>query len=146
MYCTADDLRANIGGLTSANTKAPTAFLEDVADRKSQHIDSVISNRYETPVVEADSPKAFAILKDICIELCRPVISKKLSVATSGVSQTPVTGLEDEAKTRLEQIRDGYYQLLDAEKCEEDACMLFDAGQYDLDKLDSIPYTLQNES
>lgn len=134
MYCTPADLIANIGGLTADNTKTPTSFLQDVIDRKCAYINSQISNRYVTPVVQADSPNSYLILKDICINLSREDVAIKLNVATiSGENDQspPYVRMVARAMDHLANIRTARLDLPDAVRCSE--CEAFRAGYYNTD-------------
>ena len=146
MYCTADDLIANIPGLTADNKKAPTPFLNDVIKRKTAHINSMISRRYEIPVNETSSPISFAILKDICIELSRSSVTKRLSMKSiGGDAQTPSGGEYSKSEKRLYEIRSGNYDLPDAVECPNADCDVFGVGSYDATNLESLPYPLPTE-
>ena len=118
MYCSVDDLRDNISGLTPTNTKAPTAYLEDLINRKTALINSYIGQVYKTPVIQADSPTPFYILKDICIDLCRDAVALKLDFALSNepeFSQFPTKSPSDKAMTLLKKIKEEKVSLPDAE-------------------------------
>ena len=137
MYCTAEDLRSNIGGLTATNTKAPEEFLEEKIKEKCAHINSMIGRRYKLPITLVDHPDAFYILKDICIELVRPAVAIKLLVATGEVNQKPETGMAAQAEKRLVAIREGKYDLPNVETCND--CQVFESGYYDDCEADGIP-------
>lgn len=141
-YCTAADLRANISGLTTDNTKAPEAFLTAIAERNSAHIDAMICGVYALPITSDDHPKSFCILQEICINLCRTNVAAKLGISVSfveGVKQIPTDMmLASQAKKILEQIKDGKYKLPDAPECGE--CDVVAFGYYDTDEVNGIPF------
>ncbi len=142
-YCIRDDLYLNIAGLTSDNTKAGPEFLEDVIGRKSAHINAMIGDRYTVPVLEDSSPISFKILKDVCIELARLSIAKKLDIATpdSYPDQHPVIERSDEPEAVLRKIRKGSYTLPDAAPCGAGNCGLFQSGDYCVTNLKGIPHS-----
>lgn len=142
MYCTVNDLRENIGGLTETNTKAPKEFLTNLIERKCAHINSMIGRRYVLPINADDHTDAFNILKDICIELARPMVAIKLSVATgTDVDQKPENGMAADAERRLLEIKEGRYDLPGVELCT--GCATFESGEYDNLEADGVPVEIR---
>ena len=141
MYCTVEDLRLNIGGLTATNTKAPESFLQQAIERKCARINSMIGRRYVLPITEEDHSDAYNILKDICIELVRPVVATKLSVATNDVKQKPEAGEMPKAEKRLMEIKDGRYDLPGVELCT--GCVGFESGSYNNLEADGVPVEIR---
>ena len=148
MYCVKEDLYSSIGGLTEDNQKAPPTFLDDIIKRQSAHINSQISNRYVVPIDEATSPNSFDILKQICINLCRPLVAAKLDIAISqeDLNQSvPYMLLANQAEKRLRLIKDDKYDLYDAVECQ--SCDSFSSSSYnncDADALRGIEINRQD--
>lgn len=142
MYCSVEDLRQAIGGLTDTNKKASTEFLTDLITRKTAIINSFIGRRFIVPIDSTKSPEATEILRDICIDLCRENVSVKLGVSTTNPdgTQVPVgADLTKKSLMRLGEIANGKFNLLDAPYCQDDNCNLFSSGIYDSDEVDGIP-------
>ena len=145
-YCDKKALYQNIAGLTDDNKKAPAEFLEDLISRKSAHINAMVGDRYVVPIVESKSPISFKILNDVCIELCRDPIAKKLNIATpeSSPDQHPeMTASErmGHPESILRRMRKGIYTLPDAVPCSSKTCGLFQSGSYDTSEVEGIPYS-----
>lgn len=141
-YCTTADLYANVPGLTANNQKAPASFLNDVISRKCEFINSMISSQYEVPVVLADSPAAFLILKDICIELSKLAIADKLDISVvqgKGDQKMAKNQIPTTAMDTLELIRQGKFPLRDAVPCNCEGA--FPTSEYDVTQVEGIPWT-----
>lgn len=76
MYCSVDDIKAEFKAIKfepfdattgAVNTATTQEQLEEWITQESDYIDGIISKVYNTPIIEANSPKAFRILKRICI-------------------------------------------------------------------------------
>lgn len=146
-YCTVDDLRLEIGGLTADNKKAPQEYLQSQIDQKTAHINSMIGRRYiiKPEITNENYPDAYQILKDICINLIKPEVSMRVSFATATLAQTPEEGTPSQAEMRLKKIRDSKYDLPGVPLCS--SCTNFETGYYDNCEVDGIPRReLRNEA
>ena len=90
------------------------AMIED----ESAYINAWISNKYQTPVLENDSPSSYAILKRICVFRVSERIKNILEVKT-GENQTSSDEKQNKNYARtpnsdLKDIQKGQMQLTDA--------------------------------
>lgn len=95
-----------------------TTTLDEWRDQESEYINGRVVTKYKVPVLEADSPKAFLVLKEICIWLVSKRIQETLEVKTTvPEGEQLVTGgdLRTMAKARLKEIAEGTLILRDAE-------------------------------
>lgn len=91
--------------------------VDEWATQESEYINGRIELKYVTPVVVGDSPKAFQILRQICIWLLAKRIQETLEVKTTvPEGQQLVTGgdLRTLAEARLDKILEGTLLLTDA--------------------------------
>lgn len=97
------------------NERIEVDAIDSIICQKSAYIISMISDLYEVPS-QAQNPIAWAMLQDICIELCRTPISSVLKIvtATGKTNQAPIVTSEQIARDRLEMIREGTLPLPDA--------------------------------
>lgn len=89
MYCTVQEVRDEFAGITiaSAGTKVTESNISDWATQEAAFINSCISSRYNIPIVEADSPISFLVLKRIAIYRVSERVKNKIEIKTS-VDQT----------------------------------------------------------
>ena len=139
-YCLPLDLYSQVAGLTSDNTKVTTAFLNDLIDRQSRIIDAHINARYVVPV-PATSPKASAILKNICIGLCIPIVKARL-ILRGGDGQGQVNYENDpghrQANKLLEMLQNKRLNLIDAEVLTDTESPLVE--YYDIDDIRGVDF------
>lgn len=69
MYAVKQDILNDFKSLTisSTGTVITDSKLNDIIEQESDFIDSYLTTRYVVPVCEYDYPKAFNVLKRICI-------------------------------------------------------------------------------
>ena len=142
MYCTPEDLRESIGGLSLDNKKVTPVFLDDLIKRKSSTIDVYIGQRYVVPI---NSQDALLFLKDIVIDLCRGPITAKVSVATgnSKTSQTPnAYDISRDALSTLKDIMNGNINIPGLDSVENG---LSSGGSFSTkgEILTAIPYSVR---
>ena len=130
-YCSVDDVRADFKDIVfNATSSVTQAEVEKFIAEESAFIDSMICARYIAPVIEADSPNAFLVLKRICIFLVSDRVRHVLYVKTGrDASDQDTKGLRSlsrQPRKDLEAIRDGKSKLVDAETVKE--CIGFDVG------------------
>lgn len=113
-----------------------------VIEQKTAYIEAMISRLYKMPTLE-DNPKSWAILEDICIELCRGPLEATLQVVIEdGEGGQKLAPSVEEAEKRLEMIRAGELDLPDAERCE--TCSVAKGGFHDASEVETgVP---ENES
>ena len=87
MYCTAVEIYALFPGLNQTNTRITLDSINKLITQESAYIDSFLSTIYKTPVLEADSPKSFAILAKICRGLVFPYIYQRLEIKAGDIKQ-----------------------------------------------------------
>ena len=89
MYCSVQEIRDEFAGLTisSAGTKVTETQVEAWINQESAQINAVISNRYQIPIVEGNSPISFLVLKRIALFRVSERVKNKIEIKTS-VEQT----------------------------------------------------------
>ena len=115
-FTTLAELQARIPTL-EGNEKISTETIQEVISQKSAFIEGKISKLYEIPN-ETDNPKSWAMLKDICIEICRPTLDASLAIVIEneeGGQELPMA--TEAAMKQLEEIRAGELGLPDAARC-----------------------------
>lgn len=95
-----------------------TSKVAEMISDESAYINAWISNKYKTPILKADSPNSFAVLKRICIFRVSMRIKNILEVKT-GESQGSSEEKQKENYARtpnqdLKDIQKGTMQLTDA--------------------------------
>lgn len=110
--------RIVIGGDTGVTRNAIVDFLT----QEGAKIDAFIGKRYTTPIVLADDPKSFALLKKIEIDFVVYRVTKILNLSRSvpipekGVTQDITEGSAyRESMKMLQQIKDGKLDLPDSD-------------------------------
>ena len=139
-YCTEQNLRDAIAGLTADNTKVTTAFLQSLIEMNSTLIDARIALTYQLPI---STPKALLILKKLCVDLCREEVSLRLGFTVQGPlgGQYPVGSyLSKRARSTLDLIADGLFSLVDAAPC--GSCSQSGILNYDNSDIQGVPYGL----
>lgn len=68
-YCTKQNIKDDFKSLQieASGTIITDSKVDALITQESEYIDSIITKRYHLPIVEADSPKAWEILKRIAI-------------------------------------------------------------------------------
>lgn len=111
----ASDFKDIVFNATSSVTESE---VEKFIGEESAFIDSMISARYQTPIIEGDSPVSFLILKRICIFLVADRVRHVLYVKTgrdqSDQDTKGLRSLSRQPRKDLEMIRDGKMKLSDA--------------------------------
>ena len=130
-YSTVDDIRSDFKDIVfNANSSVTEAEVSKFIDEETAFINSMICSRYQTPVVENDSPTAFLVLKRICIFLVsdrvRHVLYTKTGRDASDQDTKGLRSLSRQPRRDLEAIRDGKSKLADAVKVAD--CIGFDTG------------------
>ncbi len=107
---------AAAGGFTTS-TNVTAAQVDEWCTRASNYIDAKIAGKYSTPVLVADSPNSFSLLKDICVLLVVPRVAAVLNLKT-GDDKTSPKGNQSDWKKRAEdmlvEIQSGKMKLSDA--------------------------------
>lgn len=116
-YADSADVQKEFKNLEYNSQGVESTEVDEWATQESEYINSRIGLKYQTPVTVAASPKAFQILKQICIWLLAKRIQETLEVKTTvPEGQQLVTGgdLRTLAEARLDKLVDGSAILLDA--------------------------------
>lgn len=116
MYCILSDIQSDFGDITfDADSKVTDTKVDEFIVSESNYIDSYISSKYAVPVVEANSPSAFALLKRICIFRVSDRIRNILEIKTgdNAINQD-VKGQSRTPSDDLKKIIDGKLRLIDA--------------------------------
>lgn len=117
MYCQLSDIQADFANSVSfdANSKVTDTDVNNLIASESIYIDSSIVAKYQVPVVEVDSPKAFALLKRICVFRVSDRIRNILEIKTGNddINQD-VKGESRTPNDDLKKIIDGKLRLIDA--------------------------------
>lgn len=117
MYCQLSDIQADFANSVefTASSKVTLTDVDNLIQSESIYIDSSICAKYQVPVVEVDSPKAFALLKRICIFRVSDRIRNILEIKTGNddISQD-VKGESRSPSDDLKKIIDGKLRLIDA--------------------------------
>jgi len=88
MYSTLQDIQDEFAAITfGTQSKVSASQVTEWITQESYYIDGIVSRRYVTPVVKADYPAAYSILKRICIFRVAERVKNKLEVK-SNVTQT----------------------------------------------------------
>lgn len=115
-YCTLEDIQSDFAEIIfDADSKVTDAKVDDYIASESNYIDSYISSKYAVPVVEANSPMAFDLLKRICIFRVSDRIRNILEIKTGDdkINQD-VKGQSRTPSDDLKKIIDGKLRLIDA--------------------------------
>lgn len=99
-YCEQADIEADFKAITfNADTAITPAKLNAIIEEESNYIDARVGLRYVVPVVKADYPEAFSILKRICVfrvsDRVRSVIEVK-----DGITQKESNEKEKDNRSR----------------------------------------------
>lgn len=129
MYCSQTDIEADFKDITfDADSTVSNADLALFITSESNYIDSYISAKYVTPVIMANSPLAFELLKKICIFLVSDRVKSVLEIKTGnvGVDQK----IKAQSSTRkpiadLDRIVDGKLRLIDCQIASSDDGLAF---------------------
>ena len=117
MYCQLSDIVADFanGVEFTTTSKVKLSEVESYIESESNYIDSAIASKYQTPVIKATSPKAFDLLKRICIYRVSDRVRNILEIKTGNddVNQD-VKGQSRNPNADLKLIIDGKLKLIDA--------------------------------
>jgi len=101
----------------SSGTMLVTSQLEEWIDQECAIINGAIGGRYETPIIEANNPQAFLILRRIATAMVakrvRAFLATKTASTPSATEANPSSAGYDPRKD-LEKIRNQELYLLDA--------------------------------
>lgn len=119
-YCTKQNIKDDFKSLQieASGTIITDGKVDALITQESEYIDSIITKRYHLPIVEADSPKAWEILKRIAIFRVSLRVRNILEVssdATQANSEEKFT--DNKARTPnddLAMIEKGLLILIDA--------------------------------
>jgi phage gp36-like protein len=89
-YCEKSDILADFKSLSieSSGTVVTTGQLEFLIEEESDFIDGYITQRYVLPILQDDYPKAFNILKRICVFRVSERVRNKLEVKSNATQAT----------------------------------------------------------
>lgn len=117
MYCLLSDIQADFANSVTfdAVSKVTLNDVNAYIASESNYIDSAIASKYQTPVLVGTSPKAFDLLKRICIFRVSDRIRNILEIKTGNddVNQD-VKGQSRNPNADLKLIIDGKLKLIDA--------------------------------
>lgn len=109
-YCTASNVAAEFKGVTFTTSTTPAlSSVEEFIEQESNYIDGYVSGRYETPVDESSSPKAYSILKRICTFLVVDRVRQILKVKTGSDK------LDQEARGRIKDAKKDVLAIVSSE-------------------------------
>jgi hypothetical protein len=115
LYCAISDIVADFGKITfDANSKVTDTQVTALIESESTYIDAYLASKYKMPVIELDSPQAFAMLKRICIFRVSDRIRNILEVKSGNTNTNQdVKGQSRTPKDDLNRIIDGKLRLID---------------------------------
>lgn len=115
MYCQLSDIQSDFGDIEfSSTSKVTDTKVDELIVSESNYIDSYISSKYAVPVIELDSPSAFALLKRICIFRVSDRIRNILEIKTGNDNiNQDVKGQSRTPSDDLKKIIDGKLRLID---------------------------------
>lgn len=130
-YCTVDEVASDFKDIEFSNdSSVTTAEVESFIDQEAAFINSMINDRYITPIIEGDSPNSFLTLKRINVFLAADRVRHVLAVKTGrDASDQDTKGLRSisrQPRADLKNIRDGKSDLIDA--IEKSSNIGFDVG------------------
>lgn len=130
-YCTVDDIASDFKNITfSANSSVTDAEVQKFINEECAYIDGRICHLYETPIVEANSPVSFLILKRINIFLAadrvRHVLYVKTGMDNKDQDTKGLKSLSRNPQKDLDDILKGKLKLGDA--IAKDDCIGFDTS------------------
>jgi phage gp36-like protein len=118
-YAANTDLLLEFKGVSAWNASTVSAAtVDEWCAQASNTIDAAIGGKYSTPVDGTASPKAFSVLKSICIGLVKPRVQSVLKSGTGEAKTSTSAGsAPDPTKAQmdlLKQIQSGAMTLSDA--------------------------------
>lgn len=130
-YCTVEEVKSDFKNIQFTATSSVTIDeVEDFIEQECAYINGRICKLYKVPVVEANSPMAYSILKRINIFLAadrvRHVLYVKTGIDEKDQDTKGVKSLSRNPRTDLNEILNGKLDLCDAERVEE--CIGFDTS------------------
>lgn len=134
MYCTVEDVVSDFKNLKVLATGSAVTIdeLTEIIDQECAYIHSRICALYEVPVIQANSPTSFAVLKRINIFLASDRVRHILQVKTAVPEKNQETKGSRETMSRdpqrdLKDILKGIVKLGDAVSVNE--CIGFDVSE-----------------
>ena len=119
-YCSSDEVQEEFKSLTfGTGTSVTSDRVDRFIEEASAYINSKIGLVYTTPVVEADSPESWMVLRMICIMLVVKRLKPILSVRAPTEKDSQESEGEDDvggAEKMLKDIIDQKLLLTDAPK------------------------------
>ena len=114
-YCTLSDVQSDFGKIEFTSTsKITDTKVAEFITSESEYIDACIASKYAVPVDELNSPKAFAILKRLCIFRVSDRIRNILEIKTgNNTIDQDVKGQSRTPRDDLKSIIDGKLRLVD---------------------------------
>lgn len=118
-YATNSDLQGEFKSLSlTASTPLTTTKVDEWCLEESNFIDMYVGTKYTVPVDSGTSPKAFSLLKRLCIALVRPRMAAFLNIQAGGGSKASQSSEQaytpKDAVQTLQDIRDAKIKLVDA--------------------------------
>jgi len=133
MYCTVEDVKSDFKNIEIEATDSSVTIpeVEEIIKQECAYINSRICSLYTVPVIQADSPISFEVLKRINIFLAADRVRHILYVKTGhNNSEQDTKGLKSLSRNPrkdLDEILNGKIKLGDAKAIEE--CIGFDTSQ-----------------
>lgn len=119
-YCTAIDVQSDFKNIEFSETSSlKLSEVEEIIEQESAFINGRISHVYKVPVIVANSPISFSILKRICVFLASDRVRHVLEVKTGHKATEQETkgerSLSRNPRKDLDDILTGKLKLADAE-------------------------------
>lgn len=95
MYAVADDIKSDFKDIVFDNDSVVTPSLVDEwISQETAYINASIAQRYKIPVIEADSPISFLLLKRICIFRVALRVKNKIEIRSDASDQNSEEKIE----------------------------------------------------
>lgn len=116
-YCQTSDIKADFGEIEfSSTSKVTSDKVVELIASESNYIDSYLYSKYIVPIIEANSPLAFSLLKRICVFRVSDRIRDILEIKTgNSKNDQDVKGTSRTPDEDLKKIIDGKLNLIDAQ-------------------------------
>lgn len=119
-YCTVEDVKSDFKNLQiTDNSSVTISEVQNIIDQECAYINGRICHLYKAPVVQADSPFSFQILKRINIFLAadrvRHILHVKTGINEKDQDTKGIKSLSRNPRTDLNEIFNGKLKLGDAE-------------------------------
>lgn len=130
-YCTVAEVQSDFKNITfSVDSSVTSDEVQAIIDQECAYINSRICHLYQTPIIEANSPNSFLVLKRINIFLAadrvRHIIYVKTGRDKSDQDTKGLKSLSRNPRKDLEEIFSGKVKLSDAISVDE--CIGFDVS------------------